>query len=509
MTKRELTPSDYLTMLRRHWVMILTLVVIGPAIGYGVSRFLPSRYKSSTLVLVEQPSVPIDIIKPVDTTDINERLASMQQQILSRTRLEPIIRQYSLFQSDINKYSMDDLVGRLQKAVEVTPVLPMAETRASNLPGFFVNVTLDDGRTAQQVCTTVTSMFIEENLRRRQEHSEDTTEFLSQQLADAKANLDAQDAKLAVFKSRYIGSLPEEEATNLNLLTGMTTQLDAATQALSRAQQDKTFAQSMLNQQIAAWQSTKTGQNPETLDGQLAALQTQLATLRSRYTDDYPDVIKAKADVAALEQKIAQSNSQGAAVDQDKNQKPTVEPIQIAQLRGQVHTYDQIIAEKTKEQEQIKQQIKMYQGRVQSSPGVEQQYKELTRGYQTALDSYNELQKKRDDSAMATNLERKQQGEQFRVLDPANLPDRPSFPNRPLFAFGGLAGGLGLGVGLTLFIELQNTSMRSERDVEFALHLPVLAIVPAIEPTATKRVSNGAMPRLPPVDTTLDRGARA
>jgi polysaccharide chain length determinant protein (PEP-CTERM system associated) len=461
------------------------------------------------LVLVEQPSVPIDIIKPVDTTDINERLASMQQQILSRTRLEPIIRQYGLFQSDINKYSMDDLVGRLQKDVEVTPVLPMAETRASNLPGFFVNVTLDDGRTAQEVCTTVTSMFIEENLRRRQEHSEDTTQFLSQQLADAKANLDAQDTKLAAFKSHYIGSLPEEEATNLNLLTGMTTQLDAASQALSRAQQDKTFAQSMLNQQIAAWQSTKTGQNPETLDEQLAVLQTQLATLRGRYTDDYPDVIKAKADVAALQQKIAQSNSPGATVDPDKNQKPAVEPIQIAQLRGQVHTYDQIIAEKTKEQEQIKQQIKLYQDRVQSSPGVEQQYKELTRGYQTALDSYNELQKKRDDSAMATNLERKQQGEQFRVLDPANLPERPSFPNRSLFTFGGLAGGLALGLGLALFIELQNTSMRTERDVEFALRLPVLAIVPAIEPIATKRASNSAMPQLPPVDPTLGHGARA
>jgi uncharacterized protein involved in exopolysaccharide biosynthesis len=289
----------------------------------------------------------------------------------------------------------------------------------------------------------------------------------------------------------------------------MTTQLDAATQALSRAQQDKTFAQSMLNQQIAAWQSTKTGQNPETQDQQLVLLQTQLATLQARYTDDYPDVIKAKGDLAALQKKMAQSGAQSSTVELDKNQKPTVEPSQIAQLRGQVHTYDQIIAEKTKDQEQIKQQIKMYQDRVQSSPGVEQQYKELTRGYETALQSYDELQKKRDDSAMATNLERKQQGEQFRVLDPANLPERPSFPNRPLFAFGGFGGGLALGVGLALFIELQNTSMRSERDVEFALRLPVLAIIPAIEPTASKRASNGVVPQLPPVDSTLGHGARA
>ena len=173
---------------------------------------MPNRFKSTTLVLVEQPSVPTDFVKPVDTTDINERLASMQQQILSRTRLEPLIHQYGLFQSDMNKVSMDDLVGRLQKAIEVTPVLPMAETRASNLPGFFVNVTLDDARTAQEVCTTVTSMFIEENLRRRQAQSEDTTQFLSQQLTEAKAKLDEQDAKLAAFKSHYIGALPGRRA---------------------------------------------------------------------------------------------------------------------------------------------------------------------------------------------------------------------------------------------------------------------------------------------------------
>ena len=508
MTQRELTPSDYLAMLRRHWMLILILALIGPPLGYGISKALPNRFKSTTLVLVEQPSVPTEFVKPVDTTDINERLASMQQQILSRTRLEPLIHQYGLFQSDINKMSMDDLVGRLQKAIEVTPVLPMAETRASNLPGFFVNVTLDDARTAQEVCTTVTSMFIEENLRRRQAQSEDTTQFLSQQLTEAKAKLDEQDAKLAAFKGHYIGALPDQEQTNLNLLTGLTSQLDAASQALARAQQDKSFVQSMLTQQVASYEASKTGQSPETMDQQLAALQTQLASLKARYTDDYPDVIKAKADIEAMQKKIAENNARKSATEPDSPQKPSVEPSAITQLRAQVHTYDQVIAEKTKEQEQIKQQIKMYQDRVQSSPAVEQQYKELTRGYQTALESYNELQKKRDDSSMATELERKQQGEQFRVLDPANLPELPSFPNRPLFALGGLGGGLALGIGIALFLELQNTSMRSERDVEFALRLPVLAIVPAIEPVSSKKTKHPAQ-QLPRVDSTVTHGARA
>ena len=486
MTQRELTPADYLAMLRRRWVLIVALTVVGGPLAYGVSRFLPNRYKSTTLVLVQQPSVPSEIVKPVDTTDIGQRLASMQQQILSRTRLEPIIRQFGLYAADINRVSMEELVGRLQKAIEVTPILPMAETRAHELPGFYVAVTLDDPHAAQGVCTAVTSMFIQENLRLRQQHSEDTTQFLVQQLADAKAKLDEQDARLAAFKGRYLGSLPDEEKTNLNLLMGLTSQLDAATQALARAQQDKTFAESMLTQQIGAWQAAQSGHSPETMDQQLIDLQVHLAGLQSRYTDDYPDVIKAKNDIAALKRKIAENEEQKKQTVPDKSSKSTVEPAQVSQLRAQIHNYDQVIAEKAREQEQIKQQIKVYQDRVQSSPIIEQQFKELTRDHQTALDFYNDLLKKRDQSAMATDLEHHQEGEQFRVLDPANLPDKPSFPNRPLFALGGLAGGLGLGLAIAFLLEMKDTSMRSERDIEFILRLPVLAMVPAIEPLSEK-----------------------
>ena len=386
---------------------------------------------------------------------------------------------------------MDDLVARLQKAIEVTPILPMAETRAQQLPGFYIAVTLDNAQNAQGVCTALTSMFIEQNLRLRQENSEVTTRFLAQELASAKSSLDEQDGKLAAFKSHHIGELPDDEQTNLNLLTGQTSQLDASTQALVRAQQDKTFSESLLSQQVAAWQAAQTGHDPDTLEQQLSAFQARLATLQSSYTDDYPDVISTKNDITALKKKIADSGGQQAP-GESEGPKKSVEPAQIQQLRAQVHNDDLMIAAKTKEQEQIRKQINLYQDRVQSSPAVEQQYKELTRGYQTALESYNELQKKRDDSAMATNLEHKQEGEQFRVLDPANLPEKPSFPNRPLFALGGLFGGLALGLGIAYLLEIKDSSFKTERDVEFALHLPVLAMVPAIEPLLAKNGKKNA-----------------
>jgi polysaccharide chain length determinant protein (PEP-CTERM system associated) len=507
MAQRELTPADYVAMLRRRWILIVTLALVGGPLAYGVSRFLPNRFKSQTLVLIEQPTVSAKIVESLDSQDINQRLSSMQQQILSRSRLEPIIRQFNLYPQDVNRKSMDELVLRLQKAIEVTPILPMAETRAQQLPGFYVAVTMDNARNAQEVCTAITSMFIEQSIRLRQEHSETTTKFLAQELAGAKASLDEQDAKLAAFKSRYAGELPEDEPTNLNLLTGLTSQLDASTQALSRAQQDKTFNESLLSQQVSAWQSSQTGHDPETLEQQLIAAQAHLSALQASYTDDYPDVIKAKADIANLQRKIADSDGPGKAAGSSKAPKSSIEPAQIQQLRAQVHNDDVIIGVKTKEQEQIRKQIGLYQERIQSSPAVEQQYKELTRGYQTAVESYQGLQKNRDNAEMAVNLERKQEGEQFSVLDPANLPDKPSFPNRPLFALGGLAGGLGLGLGIAFFLEMKDSSFKTERDVEFALHLPVLAMVPAIEPLLAKSNKKNANQKLAATD--VEVGARA
>src|SRR6201997_1146876 len=361
MTERELNLGDYIAMLRRRWVLIVALAAVGGPLAYVVSRPLPDRYKSQTLVLVERPSVPEKIVQSLDTEDLSQRLSSMQQQILSRSRLEPIITQFGLYSSDVNKIPMEDLVARLQKAIEVTPILPMAETQSRQLPGFYVSVTMGNPRTAQQVCTAVTSMFIEENLRQRQEGSKNTTDFLVSQLAEAKTNLDEQDAKLAAFKSHYLGSLPDNEQMNFGLLTNLRSQLEAVTQALARAQQDKFLAESMLTQQVAAWQATQTGRSPETLEQQLSALQAQLATLQSRYTDDYPDVIKTKNDIAALKKQIALSANQKAATDGSNTQKNALEPPQIAQLRAQVHNLDQVIAEKAKEQERIKQQIKVYQ----------------------------------------------------------------------------------------------------------------------------------------------------
>jgi polysaccharide chain length determinant protein (PEP-CTERM system associated) len=480
---RELTLDDYLAILRRRRWLIVVPALLGPVIGFLISLALPARYTSTTLVLVEQQKVPENYVRSVIGEQLSQRLATMQEQILSRTRLQPVIEKFDLYKEDRNRVPMEDLVARLRKSINVAAVRTLAGTQPeSGVPGFAISFTADNPRVAQQVCADITSMFMEENLRVREQRAEGTTEFLSKQLAEAKRKLDEQDARLAAFKQRYTGQLPGQEETNLNMLMGLNTQMQVVSQTISRAQQDKTYLESMLTQHLAAWEASKVSNDPENLEKQLANQQTLLVALEARYTPNHPDVIKTKNDIVQLKKKIDQAGAAAADKPAAGAQKAKgLEPPQIQQFRNQIHLAEEIIREKTGEQERLQNEIKNYQARIQLSPVVEQQYKEITRDYQTALDFHHNLLAKKTESEMSTDLERRQQGEQFRVMDPANLPERPSFPNRPLFTLGGLGGGLALGLGLALVLEMGDKSLRNERDVQAFLKLPTLALLPTIE----------------------------
>src|SRR4051812_34300213 len=266
---RQLTLDDYLAMLRRRMWWIIVPALIGPMIAYGVSLRLPYKYTSQTLVLVEQQKVPDSFVKPVVTGVLDERLATMQEQILSRTRLEPIIEQFGLYR-DKPKLSVEDKLELIRKAIEVTPLRTEGAGRGASMSGFYVSFTASEARLAQQVCGQLTSMFMSENVKVREERSQGTTKFIASQLMDAKANLDEQDAKLADFKRKYIGQLPGEDQANFNMLTSLNTQLEATTQALSQLQQNRTYAETMLAGQLQSQQSllgtSLTSASPDTLE---------------------------------------------------------------------------------------------------------------------------------------------------------------------------------------------------------------------------------------------------
>lgn len=477
---RDLTMEDYEEILKRRFLLISISALLLLAISLGISYVLPPQYVSKTLVLIEQQKVPEDYVKPVVDEDLGARLASMKEQILSRSRIEPIIERFSLYPG--SKYTMDDRVDLTRKAIGIDPI-PAGQS-SHGMPGFYITFKAQDARTAQQVCGEITSLFISANLSARQESAEGTTDFLRQQLADSKRNLDDQDAKLAAFERQYVGKLPDQESANSNTLQALTTQLDAATQSVNRLQQNVTFMETMIAQQPQDTSSADsvTGISSDSLSTQLMDAIKQEKELETLYTADYPDVIAMKRRIDNLRAEMAQDAAKVPAQDTAKPAKgkpATVRPdsLQVRQLKAQLRGEKQSLSAAKQEQNRIEQRVRTYESRIESSPMVEEQYKQITRDHETALQFYNTLLTKMNESSMATALEHRQQGEQFRVMDAPNLPDAPTFPNHLMFAGGGFAAGLALGLFFAVWLEYRDTSLRNEADVWAFTKLPTLAIV--------------------------------
>jgi len=510
---RELTIDDYVAILRRRLRIILIPLFLAPLAGFGITYLFPAKYTSQSLILVEEQKVPEGYVKPVVTEDVTQRVATMEQQVLSQARLQPMIDRLGLAKGK----NVDEVIDNIRQNFSIEGVEPdIASARhrpsADAVPGFYTKFVADNPRVAQQVCTELTSMLLQENLKAREQVAQSTTDFLSRQLEQAKRDLDDQDSKLAVFKRQYMGQLPGDEDNNLKLLMGLNSQLDANTQSLNRAQQDKSYAQSVLSQQLASWKASRMATDPQTLEQQLAALQSQLVTLRARYTDDHPDVVKTRNDIAQLKRKLDEVNASGSQqADTGTQAAAPQEPLEIRQLRLQIHQYDESIAQATREQKRLQDEITTYESKLALSPAVEEHYKQLTRDYDTAQKFYNDLLAKKSQSEMQTDMERRQQGEQMRLLDPANLPDSPSFPNRVMFASSGLGFGLALGVGLALWLEMRDKSIRNEQDVIAALRMPMLVSLPWIGNGAGEpkryggpRDSGAAAPKEPTKKATVE-----
>ena len=478
---RELTMQDYTGILKRRFWLILISAILFLGVGIGLTYVIQPQYVSKTLVLIERQKVPENYVQPVVTEDLGSRLASMREQILSRSRIQPIIEKFNLFAGHQN--TMDDRIEMTQKAIGIEPI-PSSVTSSYGTPGFYITFKAQDARTAQQVCGEITTLFVGEDLSTRQNAAEGTTDFLKQQLADAKAKLDDQDAKLAAFEQKNFGALPDEEAGNMDTLQSLTTQLDATTQALGRIQQDVTFLEAMVAQQTQDSQSAEPGSSQASVDArktELDDLIKQKESLEAQYTPDYPDVVAISRKIADLQAEIKRASAEPAPVSAPAAS--TVnhsDPPHLLQLKAQLRAAQASMANTKQEQARIQQEIRTYEARIQSRPQVEEQYKQITRDHQTALDFYNSLLKKIDESSMASAMELAQQGEQFRVLDAANLPDAPAFPNPFVFAGGGFVVGLLLGLALAALLEYRDTSLRNERDIWAFTKLPTLAVISRI-----------------------------
>jgi polysaccharide chain length determinant protein (PEP-CTERM system associated) len=476
--ERHLGLQDILAIARRRWIWIAVPLVLGPIVGYLISLRITPVFTSQAFVLVEQQKVPDTFVPSMVTDQLEARLLTLQDQILSRSRLELLIEQFGLYKSDLRRLSMDELVARLKKDIKVTLLRPDSTT---TLRGFYVAVDADSPGTAQKVCAQVLSMFMEENLNARSKRAQDTTEFLAGQLDDAKRRLDENDAKLADFKTKYMGRLPTDEQGNLQMLATLSSRLDSVNEAIAQAQQQKVTQSSLLAQHLGSAGGARLPvAKASDLEKQLSDLRAQLTALETQYTPDHPDVVAVKGQIASLQQQLRSASAsapQPAAVSTAE----LPDDAETAQLRASLLALDESIKIKRAEQARLEQQISSFQARIQLSPQVEEQFKGLTRDYESSLQFYNDLSTKKTQAEMVRDLEQRREGEQFRVMDAPALPTNPSWPNRQKFALAGLAAGFALGAFCAGVLEFKERLIRTERDVEAHLGLPILVVIPNLD----------------------------
>jgi len=482
--------QHYWDVARRRHLHFLIPVLLGWLAVWGASWILPATYKSGTLILVEQPTMPKDYVVPNVNDNLQDRLQSITQQILSRTRLLHIIDQLNLYGGSHSQTTPDEKVEGMRKDIQIELV---RDTHNNQITAFNVYYSARDPHVAQQVTSELTNLFINESLEVRQQQSEDTTKFLESQLESARKSLAEQEEKIREFKGQHVSELPTQQASNLQILSGLQSQLQNEQDALNTAKQQRVYLQTLIDQYRTLQGTSRTEDGAPTglpaIDQELDRLKSQLADLSSRYTERHPDLRKLKNQIAKTEktrdQLLADLKNQksGSQPDGGTVARDVAEPSQnsaMVQLQGQLQANQSEITNREQAIAGLKARINDYQARLNQEPVREQQLADLTRGYDQSKANYDELLKKKNGSEMATSMERLQQGERFRILDPPSLPLKPDSPNRLKFCGIGLFVGLALGVVVAGGFEMMDDRLYREKEIKDLLPTKVISEIPEI-----------------------------
>ena len=483
--------QHYLGIVKRRHFHFLIPLFIGWAVVWAASWVLPSRYESTTLILVEQPTMPKDYVTPNVVDDLQERMQSITQQILSRTRLLHIIDQFNLYAGEHAQRSPDQKVELMRKDITID----LVRDAQNRITAFNVSYSSRSPQLAQQITGELTNLFINENLEVRQQQSEDTTQFLGTQLEAARKTLADQEDQIRVFKAQHVGEMPGQLASNLQILQGLQSQLQSDEDALNAARQQRVYLQTLADQYRSLQGPAKgpddTSVGLPALDQELQKLRTQLADLSSHYTDRHPDVRKLKDEIARTEKMRAQllasvKNKNNGASDSNDNAgqanlgADTAQASLMAPIQSQLRSNELEIANREHSIATLKAKVDDYQARLNTEPIREQQLADLTRGYDQSKANYDDLLKKKNESSMATSMELLQQGERFRVVDPPSLPQKPEFPNRLKFCGIGLGVGLAFGLVVAGAFEMLDDRLHSSKEIRKLLPVDVIGEIPVI-----------------------------
>ena len=513
------TIGEYIEILRRRiWYIIIPFILI--VAGASAYAFItPRQYKASTLVLVSPQRIPEAFVQATVTSKVEERLQVIAQEVLSRTRLEQIIGELKLYQKEQKTLSREEVVALMQKDIKIE--LP---TKREESKGYFtIGYIGRDPNVVTTVANRLASQFIEENLKIRELQAAGTTEFLGTELASTKAKLDELETAVTQYKRRFMGELPEQRDANIKILEQLQNQLQRVGENLRAAQDRKLFLQKQMadtelyiglqggygyekggrpssgissylqKEMTSSLPDTETASEPVPrkkgyYESQREALTRLLEQLRSKYTENHPDVVRTKKTLADLETKKDEEETKETkgttGVKDTKAAYDVKKDPRYRELNNQLELTDREIARLSEDERNIIVQIGKYRARIEQTPAREQDMAALMREHQSMKEAYERLLQKSQSAQQAENLERRQKSEQFRIIDPARIPEKPFAPDVQKILLIGLLAGIGGGFGLAFFREQLDRSFHDSGDVEVTLGLKVLATIPRIEEKA-------------------------
>ncbi len=474
---KKYTPEDFVyILLRRIWFVLLPFAVVSAGVAV-YARKLPDLYRSEAVIMVVPPRVAEGLVAQSVVSKIEDRLPAIQQQVTSRSRLERVIIDLDLYKDERRTGIMEDIVERMRNAISVQMVRGDA---------FRVSFTGGDASTVMKVAERISSLLMEESARDREALVEGTDQFLETQLESARTQLIEHERRLAEYRRKHAGELPTQIDSNLQAVQAQQVQLQAVNAQLDHDQERKTLLERQLadlesneDQSPAASASSDTG-----TAAQLAAARSQLAQMQLVLTTEHPDVQRKRREVRDLEAKLeAESIETPLATDGGRK----ISAAELARqrratdFREQIKQLDVQIARSKAESERLRQIAQGYLARAEAGPNRETEMVELNRDYAQMAAQYQSLLGKKQETTLSANLERRQNGQQFKILDQARLPTRPYSPDRRRLNILGMGAGLGLGLVLVAFLEYRNVGLTTDDEVISVLALPVLAVVPRME----------------------------
>ena len=516
-TTPGLSPLSILRTIWKRKIRITVAAIFFTLCAVAVVRLLPPVYLAETVVLIDSQKIPEKFVSATVGDDLEERIASIRQTLLSGAELKKVIEEFGLYREERKTHFEEEILELMRKDISITLESAMPGTSKTKRPGAFrIGYQGSDPTLVMQVANRLTDLYVEQNVSSREGQAAGTSEFLDTQLRDAKKHLDELEAAVSVYKLEHNGELPQQENALSGTLTRLQIELEANRDAINRAQQTKIILESNVNSMEAniatqaKAEQTPPGEDPSPvyslLPGQTnassgkasEALEVQLALLRSRYSENHPDVIRMRNAVENLKRFEAEKRASNAAAAAANSQsadggttgkRPASTQLrespelahtrnQLTGLKAQITGSDAELENRKAEQQRILRDLALYQRRIERLPVREQEMAQITRDYEMSKENYKSLLDKKMAAEMSLNMERRQQSERFVVLDRAQLPEKPIKPKKPLLYAGGSAAALLLALVLGFIAELRQNVFLGEW--ELPAGTPVLARLPYI-----------------------------